>query len=179
MLIKRSRDLRRRDFQDPTFGLLFGRFFLGPPFEKYLEMRNLGVFAKFVITGPCAQFRSRGLRQNVARSLRNRRILIKRWWDLRHFLFKRQSSAYFFSDFSKALKMSDLCVFAKFVITRLCGNFRSRGLRPNVVQLLHSKGMLKKDRICVGVIFKTLSSSFFLGDSPLAIPLKNLWKCAI
>ena len=78
-------------FKTLSLAYFLGDFFLVLPFEKYLEMRNLGVFAKFVITGPCTQFRNRGLRQNVARSLRNRRILINRWWDMRHFLFKRQS----------------------------------------------------------------------------------------
>ena len=44
--------------------------------------------------------------------------------------------------FAKSQKMGDLGVLAEFAITRLCGQFRRRGLLQNVVQCLYFKRML-------------------------------------
>ena len=44
--------------------------------------------------------------------------------------------------FAKSQKMGDLGVLAEFVITRLCRQFRSRGLLQNVVQCLRFKRIL-------------------------------------
>ena len=41
-------------------------------------------------------------------------------------------------------KMGDLGVVAEFVITRLCGHFWSRRLRPKIVRCLHFKRILRK-----------------------------------
>ena len=44
--------------------------------------------------------------------------------------------------FAKSQKMGDLGVLAEFVITRLCGQLRRRGLLQNVVQCLHFERIL-------------------------------------
>ena len=46
------------------------------------------------------------------------------------------------SPFAKSQKMADLGVFAKFVITRLYGHWRSRRLQQNAVLCLHFKCIL-------------------------------------
>ena len=51
-------------------------------------------------------------------------------------------SIFHWSPLAKSQKMADLGVFAKFVITRLYGNLRSRSLQQNAVLCLHFKCIL-------------------------------------
>ena len=83
MLIKRSPDRRQRDFRGPEVELPFWQFSLGPLFAKSQKMADFGVFAKSLITRPREHFWRCSLRQKVFRSLRVKRILIKRSPDWR------------------------------------------------------------------------------------------------
>ena len=88
ILIRRLWDLRRGVFSACEFGLRFGRFSLGPPFEKFQKMADFGVFAKLAIARTCEHFWSRGFWQNVVRWLHFKRMLIRRRWDLRRGVFR-------------------------------------------------------------------------------------------
>ena len=116
-------------FQAPQVGLLFGRFSLGPPYAKSAKMADLGGFARFTITRLCGQFWRRRLRRNVVRCLHFKRILMKISCDLRRLVFQAPQVGLLFGRFSlgppyaKSAKMADLGGFARFTITRLCGQF--------------------------------------------------------
>ena len=147
ILIKRGWNLRRGVLGACEFGLLFGRFSLGPPFEEFQKMADFGVFAKLAIARSCEHFWMRGLRQNVVRWLRFKRILIRRGWDLCRdvlgacefgLLFWRFSLGPPFEEFQK---MADFGVFAKLAIARSCEHFWMRGLRQNVLRWLHFKAL--------------------------------------
>ena len=77
-------------------------------------------------------------------------ILIRRWCNLRQVVFEDPIVGLLFWAFSlgpplaKSQKMADLGVFAKFVITRLYGDLRSRSLQQNAVLCLHFKCILSR-----------------------------------
>ena len=148
MLINGRWDLRRGVFGACEFRLLFEPFSLGPPFEEFQKMADLGVSAKLAIARNCRQFWSRGLRQNVVQWLHFKSILINRRWDLRRGVFGACEFGLLFEPFSlgppfeEFQKMADFGVFAKLAIARNCQQFWSRGLRQNVVQWLHFKRIL-------------------------------------
>ena len=73
--IRRPWDLRRGVFRACEFGLLFGRFSLGPPYEEFQKKADFGVFAKLAIARTCVHFWSHGLWQNVVRGLHFKGIL--------------------------------------------------------------------------------------------------------
>ena len=110
--------MRRGVFQARQVDLLFGRFSLGPPFAKFQKMADLGVFAKFAIAGSCVHFWSRRLRQNVARWLGFKAIVITGQRHLRRGVFQARQVGLLFGRFSlgppfaKFQKMADLGVFA-------------------------------------------------------------------
>ena len=111
-------------------------------------MADLGVFAKFVITGGYGHLRSRSLQQNAVLCLHFKCILIRRWCNSRQGVFEAPIVGLLFWAFSlgpplgKSQKMTDLGVFTKFVITRLYGHLRSRSLQQNAVLCLHFKCIL-------------------------------------
>ena len=148
ILIRRWCDLRQGVFEAPIVGLLFWPFCLGPPLAKSQKMAALGVFAKFVITLLYGHLWSRGLQQNVLLCLHFKCILIRRWCDLRQGVFEAPIVGLLFWPFclgpplAKSQKMADLGVFAKLVITLLCGHLWSRGLQQNVLLCLHFKCIL-------------------------------------
>ena len=178
MLIRRRWNLRRGVLGVREFGLLFGRFSLGHPFEEFQKMAYFGVFAKLAIAQNCEHFWSRRLRQNVVRWLHFKSILIRRRWDfLRGFLGARDFGLFFgrFSlgaPFEEFQKVADFGVFAKLAIAQSCEHFWSRGLRQNVVRWLHFKSILIRRRWD----FRRC----FLGahDFPLLPPLKNFRQMA-
>ena len=96
----------------------------------------------------CRQFWSRSLWQNVVQWLHFKRILINRRWNLRPAVFGACEFGLLFEPFSlgppfeEFQKMADFGVFAKLAIARNCRQFWSRGLRQNVVQWLHFKGIV-------------------------------------
>ena len=49
--------MRQGVFGGWEFGLLFERFFLGPPFKEFQKMADFGVFAKLVIARNCRTLR--------------------------------------------------------------------------------------------------------------------------
>ena len=69
---------------------------------------------------------------------------------------------------AKSQKMTNLGVFAKFVITRLYGHLRSRSLQQNVVLCLHFKWILivGEDAICARVFWSPYSRPTFLSIFP-------------
>ena len=148
-------------------------------------MADLGGFARFTITRLCGQFWRRRLRQNVVRCLHFKRILIKISCDLRRLFFRPLKSAFFWavfpwSPYAKSAKMADLGGFARFTITRLCGQFWRRRLRRNVVRCLHFKRILMKISCDLRrLFFRPLKSAFFLGGFPLVPPMQNLRKWPI
>ena len=91
ILIKRRRDLRRGVFGACKFGLRFGRFSLGPPFEEFQKMADFGVYAKLAIARTYGHFWSGGLRQNVVQWLHFKCILMKRRRDLRRGTGKKRT----------------------------------------------------------------------------------------
>ena len=140
--------MRQGVSQAPEVGLLFGPVSLGPPLAKCQKMADLGVLARFVITPLCGHFWSRRLRRKVVRCLHFKRILMNLSCHLRQAVFLAAEVGLLFGpvslgpSFAKSQKMGDLGVLAEFVITRLCGQFRRRGLRQNVVRCLHFKRIL-------------------------------------
>ena len=138
--MKRRRDLRRGVFGACKFGLRFGRFSLGPPFEEFQKMADFGVFAKLAIARTCGHSWRGGLRQNVVQGLHFKRILMKRRRDLRRGVFGACKFGLRFGRFSlgppfeEFKKMADFGVFAKLAIARTCRHSWSGGLRQNVVQ---------------------------------------------
>ena len=148
ILIRRWCNWRQGVFEAPIVFLLFWAFFLGPPLAKSQKMADLGVFAKFVITRLYGHWRSRRLQQNAVLCLHFKCILIRRWCNLRQGVFEAPIVGLLFWAFSlgpplaKSQKMADLGVFAKFVITRLYGHWRSRRLQQNAVLCLHFKCIL-------------------------------------
>ena len=148
MLIRRWCNLRQGVFEAPIVGLLFWAFSLGPPMTKSQKMTDLGVFAKFVITRLYGHLRSRSLQQNAVLCLHFKCIRIQRWCNLRQGVFEAPIVGLLFWAFSlgppmtKSQKMTDLGVFAKFVITRLYGHLRSRSLQQNAVLCVHFKCIL-------------------------------------
>ena len=150
ILMTLSCDLRKGDFQAPKVDLLFGPVSLGPPLAKSQKMGDLGVLAEFVITRLCGHFWSRRLRPKVVRCWHFKRILMKLSCNLRKGDFQAPKVDLLFKPVSlgpplaKSQKMGDLGVLAEFVITRLCGHFWSRRLRPKVVRCWHFKRILMK-----------------------------------
>ena len=148
ILIRRWCNLRHGVFEAPIVCLLFWGFSLGPPLAKSQKMADLGVFAKFVITGLYGHLRSRSLQQNAVLCLHFKCILIRRWCNWRQSVFEAPIVGLLFWAFSlgpplaKSQKMADLGVFAKFVITRLYGHLRSRSLQQNAVLCSHFKCIL-------------------------------------
>ena len=135
-------------------------------------MADLGGFARFTITRLCGQFWRRRLRRNVVRCLHFKCILMKISCDLRR-LFSGPSSRPSFGRFSlgppyaKSAKMADLGGFARFTITRLCGQFWRRRLRRNVVRCLHFKRILMKISCDLRrLFFRPLKSAFFWAVFP-------------
>ena len=135
-------------FQAPQVGLLFGRFSLGPPYAKSAKMADLGGFARFttIFAGSfggavCVEMLS-------DKCLNFKRILIKISW-IWQVVFQAPQVGLLFRfslgpPYAKSAKMTDLGGFARFTITRLCGQFWRRRLRRNVVRCLHFKRILIK-----------------------------------
>ena len=144
--------MRQGVFEAPIVSLLFWAFSLGPPLAKSQKMADLGVFAKFVITGLYGHLRSRSLQQNAVLWLHFRCILIRRRCNMPQGVFEAPIVGLLFWAFSlgpplaKSQKMADLGVFAKFVITRLYGHLRSRSLQENAVLCLHFRCILIRRR---------------------------------
>ena len=179
ILIRRWCNLRQGVFEAPIVGPLFWAFSLGPPLAKSQKMADLGVFAKFVITRLYGHLRSRSLQHNAVLCLHFKCILIRRWCKLRQGVCKAPIIGLLFWAFSlgpplaKSQKMTDLGVFAKFVITRLYGHLRSRSLQQNAVLCLHFKCILirrwckLREGVCKAPIIGLLFWAFSLGP-PLA-----------
>ena len=75
--------------------------------------------------------------------------------------------------------MADLGAFAKFVISRFCGQFWSRRLRRNVVRCLHFKHLLLKvSWDFLRVLFRPSKSAFFFGRFSLGPPFAKSAKMA-
>ena len=83
ILIRRWCHLPQGLFEAPKVGLLFRGVSLSPPLAKSQKMRDLGVFAKFVIIWLYGHFWSRSLKQNIFLCLHFKCILITRWCHLR------------------------------------------------------------------------------------------------
>ena len=145
ILIRRWCNLRQGVFEAPIVGLLFWAFSLGHPLAKSQKMADLGVFAKLVITRFYGHLRRRSFQQNAVLCLHFKCILIRRWCNFRQGVFEAPIAGPLFCAFSlgpplaKSQKMTDLGVFAKFVIPRLYGHLRSRSLQQNAVLCLHFK----------------------------------------
>ena len=111
-------------------------------------MADLGLLGKFVITRLYGHLWSRSLQQNVLLWLHFKSILIRRWCNLRLGGFKVPIVVLLFWAFSlgpplaKSLKIADLGLLCKFVITRLYGHLWSRSLQQNVLLWLHFKCIL-------------------------------------
>ena len=173
-------------FQAPQVGLVFGRFSLGPPYAKSTKMADLGGFAKFAITRLCGQFWSRRCRRKCCPMFA---LQVHTNEDIMHFaqtVFQAPQVGLVFGRFSlgppyaKSPKMADLGGFAKFAITRLCGQFWSRRLRGNVVRCLRFKRILMKISCNLRrLFFRPLKSALFLGGFPLVPPMQNLRKWPI
>ena len=175
ILVKRRWDLRRGVLGAREFDQLFGRFFLGPPYEEFQKMADFGVFAKLEIARSCEHFWSRRLRENVVRWLHFKGIPNRRRWDLRRGVLGAREFDLLFGRFSlcppyeEFQKMADFSVFAKFHIAQNCEDFWSRGLCQNVVRWLHFKRILIKRRwdLRQGVLgareFDLLFGQFSLG----------------
>ena len=143
--ISRWCNLRQGVYEAPIVDLLFWAFSLGPHLAKSQKMADLGVLCKFVITRLYGHLWSRGLQQNVLLWLHFKRIPIRRWCNLRQGVFEAPIVGLLFWAFSlgpplaKSQKIADLSLLGKFVITRLYGQFWSRGLQQNVLLWLHFK----------------------------------------
>ena len=150
ILNRRWCNLRQGVLEAPIVGLLFLSIFPWSPLDEVSENADLGVFAKFVITRLYGHLRSRSLQQNPVLWLHFKRMLIRRWCNLRQGVFEAPIVGLLFWAFSlgpplaKSKKMADLGVFAKFVITRLYGHLRSRSLQQNAVLCLHFKCILNR-----------------------------------
>ena len=137
------------------------------------------MFAKFVITPLYGLLRSRSLQQNVVLCLHFKCILLRRGCNWRRVFFEAPIVGLLFWAFSvrpplaKSQKMTNLGVFAKFVITRLYGHLRSRSLQQNVVLCLNFKCMLirrgwnRRQGLFVAPIIDLLFWAFSFGP-PLA-----------
>ena len=179
MLIKRRCHFRQGAFKASIVGPLLKAFSLGPPLKKSQKMADLGVLAKFVITRVYQHLWSRSLTQNVGLCLHFKRILITRWCYLRQAVFEDSIVGLLLKLFSlgpplaKSIKMADLGVLAKFVITRLYGHLLSRRLTQNDVLcfqflciLVRRKCHLRRgvfEASIVGLFLKAFSS-----EPPLA-----------
>ena len=116
-----------------------------------------------------------------------KRILMKISCDLRRLFFRPLKSAFFWgglvfpwSPLCKICENADLGGFARFTITRLCGQFWRRRLRQNVVRCLHFKRILMKISCDLRrLFFRPLKSAFVLGGFPLVPPMQNLRKWPI
>ena len=146
-----------------------------------METLFIAVFAKSLITRLCGHFWRRGLRQKVLRSLHFKRILIKRSQDWRQGDFRGPKVELLFWQFSpgppfaKSQKMADFGVFAKSLITRLCGHFWRRGLRHKVLRSLHFKcRLITRSPDGHQGNFRGPEIELFLGNFPLVLPLQNL-----
>ena len=121
-----------------------------PPFEKSHKMSFLVVRAKFLIIRICGHFWNCLLQQNVVLCLHFKRILIKKWCDLVRSVWRAPNFVLLFWEvpldlpFKKFQKMRVLGVLAKFAITRLYGQFWSRGLQQTVVLCFNFKRILNK-----------------------------------
>ena len=140
--------MRRGDFGTSKFGLLFGRFSLGPPFAKFQKMADLGVLAKSALAQLRVHLWSRALPQNVFQRLHFKPILIGRLRHLRRGDFGAPKVGLLFGrfslgpPFSKFQKMADLGVLAKSALAQLRVHLSSRALPQNVFQGLHFKPIL-------------------------------------
>ena len=179
----RSPDWHQGDFRGPEVELLFWQFSLGLPSSKSQKMADFGVFATSLITQLCGHFWRRGLQQKVLRSLHFKCRLINRSpdWCLGDFRGAKIELLFWqFSlgvPFAKSQKMADFGVFAKSLITRLCGHFWRRRLRQKVLRSLHFKRILiTRSPGWLKGIFWALISSYFFGNFPLVPPLQNLRK---
>ena len=137
ILVRRWCHLRQGVFEAPIVGLLFWAFSLGPPLAKSQKMADLGVLAKFVITGYTDTYGAAVCSKIVVLCLHFLHT-IRRWCHLRQGVFEAPIVGLLFWAFSlgpplaKSQKMADLGVLAKFVITRLYGHLWSRSLQQNV-----------------------------------------------
>ena len=185
ILIRRRWDLRRGFLGVREFGILFGPFSLGPPFEEFQKMADFGVFAKLAIARSVEHFWSRGLRQNVVRSLHFKPILIKGRWDLGRGVLGAREFGLLFGRFSlgppyeEFQKMADFGVFAKLAIARSVEHFWSRGLRQNFVRWLHFKTIIIRRRwnLRRGVL-GVLELGLLFGRYSLGPPFEEFHKMA-
>ena len=150
ILISRWYDLRQGVFEASILGLLFLAFSLGTHLAKSQKMADLGLLGKFVITRLHGHLWGRSLQRNVPLWLHFKCILFKRWSDLRQGVCKARIVGLLFWAFSlgpplaKSLKMADLGLLRKFVITRLHGHLWRRSLQQNVPLWLPFKCILFK-----------------------------------
>ena len=148
MQIRRWCDLRQGVFEARIVGLFFWAFSLGPLLAKSQKKADLGLLGKFVITRVYGHLWRRSLQQNVPLWLHLKRILIRRWCDLRHCVFEARLVGLLLWAFSlgpplaKSQKMANLGLFAKFVIVQLYGHLWRRSLQQNVPLWLHFKCIL-------------------------------------
>ena len=115
-----------------------------------------------------------------------KRILIRRWCNLRQGVFEAPIVGLLFWAFSlgpplaKSQKMADLGVLGKFVITRFYGHFWSRGLQQNVLLWLHFQRIPirrwcnLRQGVCEAPIVGLLFQHY-----PLVPPWQNLRKWPI
>ena len=87
-LIRRWCNLRQGVFEAPIVTLLFWAFSFGSPLAKSQKMADLGLLGKFVITRLYGHLWSRSLQQNVFLWMHFKRILIRRWCNLRQGVFE-------------------------------------------------------------------------------------------
>ena len=150
-------------------------------------MADFGVLAKFVITRLYGHLGSRSLQQNVVLCLHFKCILIRRCCHLRQSFLEAPLVGLLFWAFSlgpplaKSLKMADLGVLPKFVITRLYGHLWRLSMPQNVVLCLHFKCILIR-RWChlrqgvfeapiVGLLFWAFSLCPLLAESQKMVDL--------
>ena len=148
ILIRRWCDLRQGVFEASIGGLLFLSIFPWSPLAKYPKMADLSLLGKFVITWLYGHLWRRSLQQNVPLWLHFKRILVRRWRDLRQGVFEARIVGLLFWVFSlgppleKSPKMADLSLLGKFVITWLYGHLWMRSLQQNVPLWLHFTSIL-------------------------------------
>ena len=149
-------------------------------------MADLGHFAQFARTLLCGHFKSRLLRQKVARSLHFKRILMSREDRSRRSFFQAPKLGLLLSYFplvpplAEFQKMADLGHFAQFARTLLCEHFWSRRLRQKVARSLHFKRILmsREDHLRRAV-FQAPKLGLLLSHFPLVPSLQNFRKWPI
>ena len=100
MLIRWWCDLRQGVFEARIVGLHFWAFSLGPPLAKSQKMADVRLLGKFVITRLHGHLWRRSFQQNIPLWLHFKRILIRRWCDLRQGVFKARIVGLLFWAFS-------------------------------------------------------------------------------